>query len=426
MPLLSNSGADSNLPEWEIDLIVRSFIATEYVNCKYHFWYFAKTKPHMRNGLGVLNPFTTVWNLRTRPDWRLSYGDGQFLDKDKPLLLHRDQSELTRKCQEISFVLNELGLTCSPALDDEDYSNHPVSENLRRMVIAIVRQDVATFCNGTGLFYDPTETEDVFRWRIVADALRSRLEEGLTTETLIENTVGILKTSVPSSSSHKCSVEECTKPVLARGLCDTHVQRLWRTGDIQAEKPIKAHVAGGQPCKTPGCPNLTVEERGSYTSRGALGYCRLCYRRTRRAAHASEAKAQMAENLRPTMDNDELERRVRHLLSRGKLPQPMGNSHPSQLKKVRVLYEREPCVKAWVLQEAKGRCELCGQLGPFKLPTGQYFLEVHHVLSLAEGGPDIVENTVALCPSCHRRLHLSVDAEEQREKLYAIVDRLRR
>jgi hypothetical protein len=38
-------------------------------------------------------------------------------------------------------------------------------------------------------------------------------------------------------------------------------------------------------------------------------------------------------------------------------------------------------------------------------PDGSPFLETHHLIRLADGGPDTVENAVAVCPNCHRRLH---------------------
>jgi hypothetical protein len=59
---------------------------------------------------------------------------------------------------------------------------------------------------------------------------------------------------------------------------------------------------------------------------------------------------------------------------------------------------------------------------PFNLANGQPYLEVHHVKPLAEGGPDLVENAVALCPNCHRRCHLSVDRDAA--NLYLHVSRL--
>ena len=81
---------------------------------------------------------------------------------------------------------------------------------------------------------------------------------------------------------------------------------------------------------------------------------------------------------------------------------------------------RNPRVQAWTLQQAKGRCELCRKPAPFKRPDGRPFLEVHHVKRLAEGGEDVPDNTVALCPNCHRMAHYG-DVKKVQEKLKRIV-----
>lgn len=65
---------------------------------------------------------------------------------------------------------------------------------------------------------------------------------------------------------------------------------------------------------------------------------------------------------------------------------------------------------------ANGICQLCEQPAPFKDQNGEPYLETHHIEWLAHGGPDTVENTVALCPNCHKKMHV-VNAEEDREKL---------
>ena len=43
---------------------------------------------------------------------------------------------------------------------------------------------------------------------------------------------------------------------------------------------------------------------------------------------------------------------------------------------------------------------------PFSRADGDPYLETHHIVWLAQGGSDTVENTVALCPSCHRKMHV--------------------
>ncbi|MGM9927778.1 MAG: HNH endonuclease [Bacillus sp. (in: firmicutes)] len=64
---------------------------------------------------------------------------------------------------------------------------------------------------------------------------------------------------------------------------------------------------------------------------------------------------------------------------------------------------------------SKGRCALCENEAPFITEDGPY-LEVHHIVALAEGGSDDLKNTVALCPNCHRKIH-RVHSEDDVVKL---------
>ncbi|CAH7245263.1 e14 prophage; 5-methylcytosine-specific restriction enzyme McrA (fragment) [Vibrio chagasii] len=55
---------------------------------------------------------------------------------------------------------------------------------------------------------------------------------------------------------------------------------------------------------------------------------------------------------------------------------------------------------------ANGTCEICYKPAPFIRKTDNTpYLEVHHKLPLAQGGPDTVDNVLALCPNCHRQAH---------------------
>ncbi len=67
---------------------------------------------------------------------------------------------------------------------------------------------------------------------------------------------------------------------------------------------------------------------------------------------------------------------------------------------------RNPDVVVETLLRANGKCEYCLNEAPFKRDKdGEGFLEVHHIEFLSEGGLDTVENSVALCPNCHRMAH---------------------
>ena len=55
---------------------------------------------------------------------------------------------------------------------------------------------------------------------------------------------------------------------------------------------------------------------------------------------------------------------------------------------------------------------LCGQNAPFLNAQGEPYLELHHIIWLSHGGSDSVDNVVALCPNCHRKMHIVNDAED--------------
>lgn len=69
---------------------------------------------------------------------------------------------------------------------------------------------------------------------------------------------------------------------------------------------------------------------------------------------------------------------------------------------------------------ANGKCKLCNKDAPFIDKNGIPFLETHHIIWLAHGGLDTIENTVALCPNCHKKIH-NLDLKEDIEKLTQIA-----
>jgi 5-methylcytosine-specific restriction protein A len=79
---------------------------------------------------------------------------------------------------------------------------------------------------------------------------------------------------------------------------------------------------------------------------------------------------------------------------------------PAMIKATTEIYVRNPDVVAEVLFQAQGLCGNCGQAAPFlRRKDGTPYLEVHHKKPLKSGGDDTVENSIALCPNCHRREH---------------------
>lgn len=103
---------------------------------------------------------------------------------------------------------------------------------------------------------------------------------------------------------------------------------------------------------------------------------------------------------------------------------PKGNRKPKSTSVIVRQYERDQEIVAWVLEHSGGKCELCEKLAPFKRVDGSPYLEVHHVVRLADQGPDVIENAVALCPNCHRELHFSIESERLKALLYSKVRRL--
>jgi hypothetical protein len=100
---------------------------------------------------------------------------------------------------------------------------------------------------------------------------------------------------------------------------------------------------------------------------------------------------------------------------------PLGNRRPPRDLSDSTGFRRCPDVAAWARRHAKGVCVLCQQPAPFVSQFGEPYLEIHHVHPLGEGGPDTVDNVVALCPNCHRRAHFSKETSAIRAKLADLV-----
>jgi 5-methylcytosine-specific restriction enzyme A len=79
-------------------------------------------------------------------------------------------------------------------------------------------------------------------------------------------------------------------------------------------------------------------------------------------------------------------------------------------------YVRDAAVAEYARRFAKGICDLCEMPAPFQNKQNEAYLECHHIVWLAKGGDDTIENTVALCPNCHRKMHV-VDLKSDKERL---------
>lgn len=91
-----------------------------------------------------------------------------------------------------------------------------------------------------------------------------------------------------------------------------------------------------------------------------------------------------------------------------------GRDRPGQRPALTTRFDRDPYVAEHAKRRAKGVCELCNQPAPFRNADGDPYLETHHIVWLAKGGPDTIENTAALCPNCHRKMHVLNLPSDQR------------
>ena len=118
-----------------------------------------------------------------------------------------------------------------------------------------------------------------------------------------------------------------------------------------------------------------------------------------------------------TADRGELEKRASLISKIPKRRKSAGSLRPKKVISKSEVYVRDPHVVSDVLERASGTCELCKKPAPFNRPTGEPFLEVHHIIGLAEGGADVFGNAVALCPNRHREAHHGEYAELIKEEL---------
>ncbi len=95
------------------------------------------------------------------------------------------------------------------------------------------------------------------------------------------------------------------------------------------------------------------------------------------------------------------------------------NAIPERMEVISVVFKRNPDVVIEVLNRANGFCEHCNKVAPFlRAKDGSPYLEVHHTLPLSDGGKDIVENAVALCPNCHRKAHYGMNCQVSKGRVF--------
>lgn len=124
-----------------------------------------------------------------------------------------------------------------------------------------------------------------------------------------------------------------------------------------------------------------------------------------------ETITNLLDEINAKVDEDELYESVKQSLrdDNEKRKQRLKNrisSYPVTYETVTRIFQRNPDVIAEVLIRANGVCEKCNKKAPFnRASDGTPYLEIHHVKRLADGGEDTVENAIAVCPNCHKKLH---------------------
>lgn len=85
------------------------------------------------------------------------------------------------------------------------------------------------------------------------------------------------------------------------------------------------------------------------------------------------------------------------------------SDNPGTQKVCSTEYIRNHYISEYAKRIANGVCQLCGLPAPFKDSNQKDYLETHHIHWLSKGGSDSIENVVALCPNCHRKMHIVND-----------------
>lgn len=88
-----------------------------------------------------------------------------------------------------------------------------------------------------------------------------------------------------------------------------------------------------------------------------------------------------------------------------KLAKKYSGKNPQVTETETKQYKRNEFIAEYAKRRACGLCELCRKKAPFLKKNGEPYLEIHHIKWLCDGGADSIQNTVALCPNCHRKMH---------------------
>lgn len=104
------------------------------------------------------------------------------------------------------------------------------------------------------------------------------------------------------------------------------------------------------------------------------------------------------------------------------IAEEQGSETVSRTSVSQTRYARSESVKRYARRRADGVCEGCDEPAPFRNKNGDPYLEVHHVFEVSDEGPDKPDAVIALCPTCHTRVHQSEDGNEYNLHLIEKLD----
>ena len=111
-------------------------------------------------------------------------------------------------------------------------------------------------------------------------------------------------------------------------------------------------------------------------------------------------------------------KKIERLTKEGWTVEEIGNTEPSIQYRTIKQYDKIPTVSAIAKLRTGFKCEIidCAYepfIGLYNLP----YIEVHHIIRLADGGEDTLKNVACLCPKHHREIHCGKNKENLKEIL---------
>ncbi len=82
-----------------------------------------------------------------------------------------------------------------------------------------------------------------------------------------------------------------------------------------------------------------------------------------------------------------------------------NKAKPEFVERISKIRKRNPQIVKNLKALYKGKCQISGEEFTFKMKNGEFYSEVHHLISLGENGSDSYENAIVVSPLIHRMLH---------------------